>query len=44
MPCSTCRWADPSPREPWTVMGNVLGGDYAELYPAYRHVWRATPG
>ena len=35
---------DPSPREPWTVMGNVLGGDYPELYPAYRHLLARDPG
>jgi 5-(carboxyamino)imidazole ribonucleotide synthase len=28
----------PRPRDPWTVMANVLGGEYAELYPAYRHI------
>ena len=33
-----------APREPWTVMANVLGGDYAELYPAYRHVMARDPG
>ena len=43
-PCSTCRWATRRPREPWTVMANVLGGDYPELYPAYRHIWPATRG
>ena len=35
---------DPTPREPWTVMGNVLGGDYPELYPAYRHLLARDPG
>ena len=25
-------------------MANVLGGDYAELYPAYRHVMARDPG
>jgi 5-(carboxyamino)imidazole ribonucleotide synthase len=35
---------DPSAREPWTVMGNVLGGDYPELYPAYRHLLARDPG
>ncbi|WP_235950287.1 5-(carboxyamino)imidazole ribonucleotide synthase [Phycicoccus flavus] len=34
----------PRPREPWTVMANVLGGDYPELYPAYRHVMARDPG
>lgn len=31
-------------REPWTVMGNVLGGDYPELYPTYRHLMARDPG
>jgi 5-(carboxyamino)imidazole ribonucleotide synthase len=34
----------PRPREPWTVMANVLGGDYPDLYPAYRHVMARDPG
>ena len=34
----------PRPREPFTVMANVLGGDYPELYPAYRHVMARDPG
>ena len=25
-------------------MGNVLGGDYGELYPAYRHLLARDPG
>jgi 5-(carboxyamino)imidazole ribonucleotide synthase len=25
-------------------MANVLGGDYPELYPAYRHVMARDPG
>ncbi len=33
----------PLPRAPWTVMANVLGGDHAELYPAYRHVMARDP-
>jgi len=33
----------PRPHGPWTVMANVLGGDYAELYPAYRHVMARDP-
>ncbi|MEO6790554.1 MAG: 5-(carboxyamino)imidazole ribonucleotide synthase [Ornithinibacter sp.] len=33
----------PHPRAPWTVMANVLGGDYPELYPAYRHVMARDP-
>jgi 5-(carboxyamino)imidazole ribonucleotide synthase len=35
---------DPRPLAPWTVMANVLGGDYAEIYPAYRHVMARDPG
>ena len=35
---------DPTAREPHTVMANVLGGDYPELYPAYRHVMARDPG
>ncbi|EWT01111.1 phosphoribosylaminoimidazole carboxylase [Intrasporangium oryzae NRRL B-24470] len=35
---------DPRPRSPWTVMANVLGGDYEELYPAYRHIMARDPG
>jgi 5-(carboxyamino)imidazole ribonucleotide synthase len=34
----------PTPREPHTVMANVLGGDYPELYPAYRHIMARDPG
>ena len=34
---------DPRPRAPWTAMANVLGGDYPELYPAYRHVMARDP-
>jgi len=33
----------PRPHGPWTVMANVLGGDHAELYPAYRHVMARDP-
>ncbi|MEO6411790.1 MAG: 5-(carboxyamino)imidazole ribonucleotide synthase [Pedococcus sp.] len=33
----------PTPREPHTVMANVLGGDYPELYPAYRHIMARDP-
>jgi 5-(carboxyamino)imidazole ribonucleotide synthase len=33
----------PRPHERWTVMANVLGGDYADLYPAYRHVMARDP-
>jgi len=34
----------PTPREPYTVMANVLGGDFPELYPAYRHLMARDPG
>jgi 5-(carboxyamino)imidazole ribonucleotide synthase len=27
----------------WTVMGNVLGGDHRDLYPAYRHLMARDP-
>jgi 5-(carboxyamino)imidazole ribonucleotide synthase len=33
----------PRARAPWTVMANVLGGDDARLYPAYRHVMARDP-
>ncbi|GGL29071.1 5-(carboxyamino)imidazole ribonucleotide synthase [Phycicoccus endophyticus] len=33
----------PRPHAPWTVMANVLGGDYPQLYPAYRHVMARDP-
>ena len=35
---------DPRPTASWTVMANVLGGDYEHLYPAYRHVMARDPG
>ena len=35
---------DPTPRAPFTVMANVLGGDYPDLYPAYRHIMARDPG
>jgi 5-(carboxyamino)imidazole ribonucleotide synthase len=34
---------DTRPRARWTVMGNVLGGDYGELYPTYRHLMARDP-
>ncbi|WP_270886412.1 5-(carboxyamino)imidazole ribonucleotide synthase [Pedococcus sp. 5OH_020] len=34
---------DPTARAPHTVMANVLGGDYPELYPAYRHIMARDP-
>lgn len=33
----------PRPRQRWTVMGNILGGEHADLYPAYRHVMARDP-
>jgi 5-(carboxyamino)imidazole ribonucleotide synthase len=33
----------PRPHERWTVMANVLGGEYDDLYPAYRHVMARDP-
>jgi 5-(carboxyamino)imidazole ribonucleotide synthase len=35
---------DTSARAPWTVMGNVLGGHYPQLYPTYRHLLARDPG
>jgi len=35
---------DTSPRAPWTVMGNVLGGEHPQLYPTYRHLLARDPG
>jgi 5-(carboxyamino)imidazole ribonucleotide synthase len=35
---------DTTPRARWTVMGNVLGGDYPQLYSAYRHLMAHDPG
>ena len=34
---------DTSLRARWTVMGNVLGGDHSDLYPAYRHLMARDP-
>lgn len=34
---------DPTPRAPWTVMVNVLGGDLTDLYPGYLHVMAHDP-
>ncbi len=33
-----------TPRAQWTVMANVLGGEYAEIYSAYRHLMAHDPG
>lgn len=35
---------DPRPRQPWSVMVNVLGGDHPDLYRAYLHVMARDPG
>ncbi|WP_345675987.1 5-(carboxyamino)imidazole ribonucleotide synthase [Yinghuangia aomiensis] len=35
---------DPRARAKWTVMVNVLGGDYPDMYPAYLHVMARDPG
>lgn len=34
---------DPRPRQPWTVMANVLGGDYPDMYAAYLHCMARDP-
>ena len=34
---------DPRPRDRWTVMANVLGGDITELYSTYRHLLARDP-
>jgi 5-(carboxyamino)imidazole ribonucleotide synthase len=35
---------DPRPRAPWTVMANVLGGDYPDMYAGYLHCMARDPG
>lgn len=35
---------DPSARQEWTAMGNVLGGEHPDLYPTYRHLMARDPG
>lgn len=35
---------DPRCREPWSVMVNVLGGQYPDLYRSYLHVMARDPG
>ncbi len=35
---------DPRPRARWTVMANVLGGDYPDMYGAYLHCMARDPG
>lgn len=34
---------DPRPRAPWSVMCNVLGGDYPDMYAAYLHCMARDP-
>lgn len=34
---------DPRPRARWTVMANVLGGDYPNMYAAYLHCMARDP-
>lgn len=34
---------DPRPRAKWTVMANVLGGDYPDMYAAYLHCMARDP-
>jgi len=35
---------DPRPRDRWSVMVNVLGGEYPDLYRSYLHVMARDPG
>jgi 5-(carboxyamino)imidazole ribonucleotide synthase len=35
---------DPRTRAPWTVMANVLGGDYPDMYQGYLHCMARDPG
>ena len=42
-PSSTCRWATRARGRRWTVMANVLGGDYPDMYPAYLHCMARDP-
>lgn len=35
---------DPRPRAKWTVMVNVLGGDYPDMYHAFLHCMARDPG
>ena len=35
---------DPQARAPWSVMVNVLGGEYEDLYRSYLHVMARDPG
>ncbi|MEV7930729.1 MULTISPECIES: 5-(carboxyamino)imidazole ribonucleotide synthase [unclassified Kitasatospora] len=35
---------DPRPRAKWTVMVNILGGDYPDMYHAFLHCMARDPG
>ncbi|HET9655045.1 MAG TPA: 5-(carboxyamino)imidazole ribonucleotide synthase [Kineosporiaceae bacterium] len=35
---------DPRPRQPWSVMVNVLGGEHPDLYRSFLHVMARDPG
>ena len=35
---------NPAPVAPWTVMVNVIGGDYSDMYPAFKHCMARDPG
>jgi 5-(carboxyamino)imidazole ribonucleotide synthase len=35
---------DPRPRQPWSVMVNVLGGQFPDLFRSYLHVMARDPG
>ena len=35
---------DPTPRAAWVVMVNVIGGDFPDMYSAYKHCMARDPG
>lgn len=35
---------DPSSRAEWNVMVNVIGGDFPDMYAAYKHIMARDPG
>jgi 5-(carboxyamino)imidazole ribonucleotide synthase len=35
---------DPTPKASWTVMVNVVGGDFPDMYSAYKHCMARDPG
>ena len=35
---------NPAPVAPWTVMVNVIGGDYPDMYAAFKHCMARDPG